>query len=92
MKKIVLILLCLSFAHLAVAGQFKIKGSIRSDPIRGENHYLIYNKHGKAKARIAPDPIRSNQYQIFDKNGKQTGRIKPDAIRQDQWIIDTVKD
>ncbi len=54
--------------------------------------YLIYNKHGKAEARIAPDPIRSNQYQIIDKGGNQTGRIKPDAIRQDQWIIETVKD
>ena len=92
MKKIVVILLCLSFTHLAVAGQFKIKGSIRPDPLRGENHYLIYNKHGKAEARIAPDPIRSNQYQIIDKNGNQTGRIKPDAIRTDRWIIEKVKD
>ena len=92
MKKIVVILLCLAVAPLAVADQFKIKGSIRPDPLRGENHYLIYNKHGKAKARIAPDPIRSNQYQIIDKNGNQTGRIKPDAIRTDRWIIETVKD
>jgi uncharacterized protein YxeA len=92
MKKLVVILLCLAVASLAVAGQFKIKDSIRPDPLRGENHYLIYNKSGKAEARIAPDPIRSNQYQIFDKNGNQTGRIKPDAIRQDRWIIETVKD
>jgi hypothetical protein len=91
-KKIAVILLCLAVAPLAVAGQFKIKGSIGPDPMRGENHYLIYNKHGKAKARIAPDPIRSNQYQIFDKNGKQNGRIKPDAIRTNRWIIDAVKD
>jgi len=52
-----------------------MKGSMRPDPLRGENHYLIYNKHGKAEARIAPDPIRSNQYQIIDRNGNQTGRI-----------------
>jgi hypothetical protein len=91
-KKLFVILLCLSFTSLAVAGQFKIKGSIRPDPLRGENHYLIYNKHGKAEARIAPDPMRSNQYQIIDKNGNQTGRIKPDAIRTDRWIIETVKD
>ncbi len=92
MEKLIVILLILSVAPFAVADQFKIKGSIRPDPLRGENHYLIYNKHGKAEARIAPDPIRSNQYQIIDKNGKQTGRIKPDAIRTDRWIIETVKD
>ena len=45
MKKIVVILLCLAIAPLAVAGQFKIEGSIRSDPLRGEKYYLIYNKH-----------------------------------------------
>ena len=92
MKKIVVILLCLAVVPFTVAGSFKIKGYIKPDPIRGEDHYLIYNKNGKTKARIAPDPIRSNQYQLFDKNGNQTGRIKPDPIRTDRWIIETVKD
>jgi hypothetical protein len=94
MKKLFVILLCLAVAPLAAAGQFKIKGSIRPDPLRGGNNYLIYNKHGKATGRISPDPLRpssSSHFLIYDKKGNQTGRIQPDYIDNRRSIIETVK-
>ena len=94
MKKLILILLCLTFVPLADADELKIKGYIKSDPLRGDNNYLIYNKQGKATGRIAPDPLRpssSNHYRIYDKKGNQAGQIRPDYIDNRRYIIETVK-
>ena len=94
MKKLTLILLCLTFVPLAIADELKIKGYIKPDPLRGGNNYLIYNKQGKATGRISPDPLRpskSNYYRIYDKSGKQTGQIRPDYIDNRRYIIETVK-
>ena len=95
MKKLILILLCLAFVPLTSADELKIKGYIKSDPLRGGNNYLIYNKDGKATGRISPDPLRpssSSHYLIYDKKGNQTGRIRPDYIDNRRYIIETVKD
>lgn len=95
MKKLILILLCFAFVSLANAGELKIKGYIKPDPLRGDNNYLIYNKQGKATGRIAPDPLRplnSDYYRIYDKNGKQTGQIRPDYIDSRRSIIEKVKE
>ena len=95
MKKLILILLCLTFAPLAGADELKIEGYIKPDPLRGGNNHLIYNKDGKATGKISPDPLRpssSNHYCIYDKNGNQTGQIRPDYIDNRRYIIETVKD
>ena len=94
MKIIILILLCLIFVSLTSADELKIKGYIKSDPLRGGNNYLIYNKDGKTTGRIAPDPLRpskSNHYRIYDKKGNRTGQIRPDYIDNRRYIIETVK-
>ena len=94
MKKLILILLCLTFVPLASADELKIKGYIKPDPLRGGNNYLIYNKDGKATGRIAHDPLRpskSNYYRIYDKKGNQTGQIRPDNIDNRRYIIEPVK-
>jgi hypothetical protein len=95
MKKPILTLLCLPFAPLASADELKIKGYIKSDPLRGGNNYLIHNKDGKATGRISPDPLwpsSSSHYLIYDKKGIQTGRIRPDYIDNRRYIIETIKD
>ena len=95
MKKLIFILLCLTFTPLAGADELKSKGYIKPDPLRGGNNYLIYNKDGKATGRIAPDLLRpssSSHYLIYDKKGNQTGRIRPDYIDNTRYIIETVKD
>jgi len=94
MKKPILFLLCLTIVPLASADELKIKGYIKSDPLRGGNNYLIYNKDGKATGRISPDPLRpssSSHYLIYDKSGNQTGQIRPDYIDNRRYIIETVK-
>jgi hypothetical protein len=91
MKKLIIVLLFLAFVPLASAGEFKIKGYIKADPLRGDNHYLIYDKKGKATGRIAPDPLwssGSDRYVIYDKKGNQTGRIKPDYLDKRRYIIE----
>jgi uncharacterized protein YxjI len=93
MKKY-LILILLAIAPLASAGELKVKGYIKPDPVRGANNYLIYNKQGKAIGRIAPDllrPSESNYYRIYDKKGKQTGQIRPDYIDNRRYIFEKVK-
>jgi uncharacterized protein YxjI len=93
-KKLILILLCLTFVPLASADELKIKGYIKPDPLRGGNNYLIYNKRGKATGRIAPDPLRpsnSDHYIIYDKKGNKTGQIRPDYIDNRRYIIEPVK-
>ena len=95
MKKLLLIFLFFALLPLANAGELKIKGYIKPDPLRGGNNYLIYNKQGKATGRIAPDPLRpskSDYYRIYDKKGNQTGQIRPDYIDNRRYIIETVKD
>jgi hypothetical protein len=97
MKKLILILLCLTFAPLTGADgadELKIKGYIKPDPLRGGNNYLIYNEDGKATGRIAPDPLRPsspNHYRTYDTNGNQTGRIRPDYIDNRRYIIEMDK-
>ena len=86
--------MCLTIVPLVSAEELKIKGYIKSDPLRGGNNYLIYNKNGKATGRISPDPLRpssSSHYRIYDKKGNQTGRIRPDYIDNRRYIIETVK-
>jgi hypothetical protein len=93
-KKLIIVLLFWALVSLADAGELKIKGYIKSDPLRGDNHYLIYNKNGKATGRVAPDPLwpsNSNRYIIYDKKGNQTGRIRPDYLDKRRSIIETVK-
>ena len=95
MKKLIFIIMCLTFVPLVSADELKIKGYIKPDPLRGGNNYLIYNEDGKATGRIAPDPLRpssSSHYLIYDKKGNQTGRIRPDYIDNRRYIIETVKD
>ena len=94
MKKLIIVLLFWAFASSVGAGELKIKGYIKSDPLRGDNHYLIYNNSGKATGRVAPDPLwpsNSNRYIIYDKKGNQTGRIRPDYLDKRRTIIETVK-
>ena len=94
MKKLILIIICLAFTPLASADEFKVEGYIKSDPLRGGNNFLIYNKDGKATGRIVPDPLRpssSSHYRIYDKQGNQTGQIRPDYIDNRRYIIETVK-
>ena len=94
MKRLILFIMCLAVVPLSSADELKIKGYIKSDPLRGGNNYLIYNKDGKTTGRIAPDPLRpssSNHYRIYDKKGNQTGQIRPDYIDNRRYIIETVK-
>ena len=95
MKKLILFFLFFTVVPLTSADELKIKGYIKSDPLRGGNNYLIYNKDGRATKRISPDPLRpsnSGHYMIYDKKGNQTGRISPDYIDNRRYIIETVKD
>ena len=95
MKKIIVSFLCLIVVPIVRADEFKIKGYIKPDPVRGANHYLISNDDGKVKARIKPDPIRpkdSGHYQIIDKDGNDSGRIRPDYLRNGSYIIETLKE
>lgn len=95
MKKLIIVFLSIAVVPLALADELKIKGYIKPDLIRGDNHYLILNDSGKAKARIKPNPLwpsDSGHYLIIDKNGNQTGRIRPDYIDNRRYIIETVKD
>jgi hypothetical protein len=81
MKKLIILLLTISVIPLVWADEFKIKGYIKSDPIRGADHYLISNDDGNVKARIKPDPLwhgDSGRYLIIDKDGNESGRIRPD--------------
>jgi hypothetical protein len=95
MKKLIIVLLSITVLPLAWADELKIKGYIKSDPIRGTDHYVISNDDGNVKARIKPDPIRSpdsGHYLIIDKDGNESGRIKPDYINKDRYIIEAVND
>ncbi len=95
MKRPILILVCLAITSLASADELKTKGYIKADPLRGDNNFLIYNKDGKAKGRISPDPLHpssSSHYLIYDKKGNQTGRIRPDYIDSRRYIIETNRD
>ena len=92
MKQLIIVLLILLVVPLVRANEFKIKGYIKSDPIRGANHYLILKDDGKTKARLKPDPIRSSDsghYIIIDKDGNESGRIRPDFLNNDSYIIET---
>ena len=94
MKKIIIVLLSIVFIPLASADELKIKGYIKSDPIRGANHYLISNDGGNVKARIKPDPVwpgDSGHYLIIDKDGNESGRITPDYLNKNRHIIKTDK-
>jgi hypothetical protein len=94
MKKLILFFLFSTVVPLAGADELKIKGYIKSDPLRGGNNYLIYNKDGKTTGRIAPDPLwpsKSNYYRIYDKKDNQTGQIRPDYIDNRRYIIETVR-
>jgi hypothetical protein len=76
------------------ANELKIKGYIKPDPLRGDGHYLIYNKNGNAKERIRPNPLwpsNSGNYLILDKKGNSVGRIRPDPLRKGQFIIEKKK-
>jgi hypothetical protein len=53
MKKLIWVLLCLAVVPFAWADELKIKKYIKLDPLREDNNYLIYNKHGKATGRIS---------------------------------------
>ena len=95
MKKLIIVSLSIVIIPLAWAGDLKIKGHIKPDLIRGENHYLISNDGGNVKARIKPNPILpgdSGHYLIIDKDGNESGRIRPDYQNTDSYIIETVKD
>ena len=90
-----MILLCLCVTSFAHAGESNFKSYIKPDLIRGNNHYIIMNEAGNAKARIKPNPIwpsDSGRYIIIDKNGNESGRIRPDYINKDRYIFETVKD
>ncbi len=90
MKKLIIALLFLVFVPLASADELKIKGYFKPDPLRGNNHYLIYNKKGKATGRLAPDPLRpssSNHFLIYDRKGNQTGRLRPDYLDSRRVLI-----
>ena len=92
MKKLIIVLLSIVFIPLASADELKIKGYIKSDPIRGANHYLISNDCGNVKARIKPNPIwprDSGHYLIIDKEGNESGRIRPNYLNKDSYIIET---
>jgi hypothetical protein len=94
MKQLIIVLLILLVVPLVRANELKIKGYIKSDPIRGANHYLILGDDGKTKTRLKPDPIRSydhSHYLIIDKDGNVGGRIKPDYLNEDSYIIETDK-
>ena len=95
MKKLIIVLLSVVFIPLAWADELKIKGYIKSDPIRGANHYLISNDGGNVKARIKPDPLLpgdSGHYLIIDKEGNESGRIRPNYLNKDSYIIEIIKD
>ena len=92
MKKLIIVLLSIVFIPLAWADELKIKGYIKSDPIRGANHYLISKNVGNVKDRIKPDPLwpgDSGHYLIIDKDGNKSGRIRPDFLNKDSYIIET---
>ena len=92
MKKLIILLLCLFVVPLVIADDFKFKGYIKSDSVRGANHYLILNDDGNAKARLKPNLIRSpdsGHYLIIDKDGNESGRIRPDYLNEDSYIIET---
>jgi len=92
MKKLIIALLCLIIPRLVNAGELKIRGYIKPDPIRGANHYLITNDDGNVKARVKPDLIRppdSGHYLIIDKDGSNSGRIRPDYINNGSYIFET---
>ena len=95
MKKLTIVLLCLTVVPLVHAGELEIKGYIKPDLIRGNNHYLISNDDGKTKARIKPDPLwpgDSGRYMIIDKDGNESGRIRQDYLNKGRYFIETVKD
>ena len=79
-KSIICIMLSLVISSMAYFDDLKFKGQIVPDAIRGENHYIILNKDGNEKGRIAPNPLRSGQghYLIYDKKGNEAGTIRPD--------------
>jgi hypothetical protein len=95
MKIPIIVLLSIAVMPLAWADELKIKGFIKADPLRSNNHYLISNDNGKSKARIKTNPLwpqDSGRYLIIDKDGNERGRIKPDYINKDRYIIETVDD
>jgi len=95
MKKLIIVLLFIAVMPLAWAGELKIKGYIKPDPIRGAGHYVISNDDGSVKARIKPDPVwhgDSDRYLIINKDGNESGRISPNYQNTDSYIIETVKD
>ena len=95
MKQLIIVLLILLVMPLVRANELKIKGYIKSDPIRGANHYLILGDDGKTKTRLKPDPIRSydpSHYLIIDNDGTESGRMRPAYRNEDSYIIETVKD
>jgi len=94
MKQLIIVLLILLVVPLVRANELKIKGYLKSDPIRGANHYLIFGDDGKTKTLLKPDPIRSydhSHYLIIDKDGNVSGRIKPDYHNEVSYIIETDK-
>ena len=94
MKKLIIVLLSTAVMPLASADELKIKGYIKSDPIRGANHYLISNNGGSINARMKPDPLwpsDSDRSIIIDKEGTERGRIKSDYVNKNRYIIETVK-
>ena len=95
MKKLIIVLLSFASMPLAWANELKFKDYIKPDPIRGANHYLISNDDGNVRARLKPDPIRSDDsgyYIIIDKDGNESGRIRPNYQNADSYIIETVTD
>jgi hypothetical protein len=95
MKKLIIVLMFTAVMPLAWADEFKIKGYIRPDPIRGANHYLISNDDGKVKARIKPDPLwpgDSGRYLIINNDGNENGRIRPNYQNSNSYIFETAKD
>jgi hypothetical protein len=94
MKRLIIILICLSFVALASAKDLKLKGTVKQDPIRGAGSFLILNDNGNETGRIKSNPLwpaNSNRYLIMDKKGNIEGMIKPDYIRPNIWIIETDK-
>jgi len=92
MKMLIFVLLLLAAVPLAYANDLETIGTIKKDPLRGGNNYLILDSDGNAKARIEPDPLwhsNSNRYLILDKKCNIEGTIKPDYIRPNRWIIET---
>ena len=76
MKQLIIMLICLVFVPVVIAGDFATKYQIKSDPVRGAGNYLIRNDNGNETGRIKRNPLwpsNSGRYLILDKKGNVRG-------------------